>query len=282
MWGILDQAKKDLDEFVSTVKHDTSEVFNIGIEDTAENFGSSDSQEDKKPKVTFREFIKSDKTVFLKNELFEAPLYADFRAGIDISDRSDEISSLLSEEKLINDIFLEFVPEKLKYQEFWTRFFFLRSQHKVKAQRSSSHGFLETVTDSVTSGVSKFIQNIDDAIFNADDNEESEKVQFNGSQQQQMIHSVSKKLSQENKIFREKLEELGVNIAELLQANDIPKESPSDQKKVETKDVVVEQDGENAAPRLKGEDLIDVEFTEEVPESKGVEVEKPKSPEKQE
>lgn len=162
MWGeLFDQAKKDLTEFVDTITHDTSDIIQSAISSTNQHSTTSSAIAGNKRIRSFSHFLVlypkciEDEAFFKQGAETEAEgegedregedrkvegevereegegevsAYEKFKSSIDVKDKSEEISVLLKENQVVDEMFREYVPVKLSYIEFWTRFFYIRSQ----------------------------------------------------------------------------------------------------------------------------------------------------------
>ena len=135
MWSAL---TSDLNEFVSTVAGDTSEVLNR----IDQNFpdGANDKEEltlaaeerlrrMEMPETFDSPLISEDDDEDYKNDVEE------FLAGFSIEERTDEISKLLEENPdTLKLSFEALVPTKVKYEDFWQRYFYRCDEERINAE----------------------------------------------------------------------------------------------------------------------------------------------------
>mmetsp|Transcript_6704 Transcript_6704/g.8106 ORF Transcript_6704/g.8106 Transcript_6704/m.8106 type:complete len:304 (-) Transcript_6704:88-999(-) len=152
MWsGLVDQIGQDLNEFVATVKGDTTAVLQNVSEKLAaqvegnENQGSTEEVAEKKESLgsfpyssraqPFVSRLVEDPTILLAEGLEANPEFERFSSSFKLSEENDEITNLLRDESNVRPIYGDFVPSKMTHKEFWMRYFFLQTKLRLSLHR---------------------------------------------------------------------------------------------------------------------------------------------------
>mmetsp|Transcript_20463 Transcript_20463/g.24868 ORF Transcript_20463/g.24868 Transcript_20463/m.24868 type:complete len:335 (-) Transcript_20463:1011-2015(-) len=151
MWsGLVDQLGQDLNEFVSTVKGDTSAVLNSVSEkiiqktegnkndERVDGDGKKDGNSNESKKVNFEPFVAKllqDPTVLLNDEIEQDSRFEKYASEFSLVEESEEINELLRDGCEVKTIYSEYVPSKITHKQFWIRYFFLESELRLSRHR---------------------------------------------------------------------------------------------------------------------------------------------------
>mmetsp|Transcript_15357 Transcript_15357/g.25041 ORF Transcript_15357/g.25041 Transcript_15357/m.25041 type:complete len:386 (+) Transcript_15357:359-1516(+) len=116
--GLIDQYKKELGEFVSTVADDTSSALNTAKEKLA-TLGADDDNDQQNSSINAIQL--PDIETFMDIDLSQDGSYADFKEAFDFSSRVEDVESLKEDNE---SLYNAFVPSTLTHEEFWTRYFY--------------------------------------------------------------------------------------------------------------------------------------------------------------
>lgn len=135
--GLLDQYKRELNEFVSTVKEDTSYALSTAAEKLAQ-LNQDASSEDKDASLNAASASLKlakipDFETFLEVDLESGEHLAgfeDFASSFQLSSREDQIKA--ASETLL-DLYDAYVPDRMTHEDFWLRYFYF--QHVQRRAR---------------------------------------------------------------------------------------------------------------------------------------------------
>jgi len=124
----LGSYKKDLSEFVSTVKEDTNSVLNLAAEKlkTGLNEKHAPVKQTGAPPVIPEHF-----ETFLKNTAFETDsAFADFASTFDLEARREHFKTAEEADPAVAGARKRLVPGELSEKDFWQRYFYFRHVHR--------------------------------------------------------------------------------------------------------------------------------------------------------
>ncbi|KAL7579866.1 hypothetical protein ACA910_004877 [Epithemia clementina (nom. ined.)] len=135
MWSAI---KSDLNEFVSTVAGDTSEVLNRldqNFPDGADEHEElSLAAEERLRRMEMRETFDSPLISEDDDEDYKKDV-SEYLANFSVEERTEEISKLLEENPdTLKVVFESLVPTKVKYEDFWHRYFYRCDEDRISAE----------------------------------------------------------------------------------------------------------------------------------------------------
>ncbi|GBG31215.1 Hypothetical Protein FCC1311_074362 [Hondaea fermentalgiana] len=135
--GLLNQYKRELNEFVETVREDTSQVLSSAAEKLSKlNVDGDDSDEDKGAHAAAASLKLAripDFETFLEVDLEHGDQLApfeDFASSFQLSSREDQIKA--AGDALL-DLYDAYVPDRMTHESFWMRYFYF--QHVQRRAR---------------------------------------------------------------------------------------------------------------------------------------------------
>ncbi|CAM9374308.1 unnamed protein product, partial [Laminaria digitata] len=148
MWGLI---RKDLGEFVTTIKHDAAGTIMSAMalgEAAEEEYESSydSSSVDGEPRgrqpasAAIRAMRADIRTYTEDVSESESERYSAFSARFDLSARTKDVATLLKEDPVVTKIHTQLVPEHLSYEDFWSRYFF-RSERVAEGKGGGGMSF---------------------------------------------------------------------------------------------------------------------------------------------
>ena len=136
MWNAI---TSDLNEFVSTVAGDTSEVLNR-IDQNFPDGANDDNEElslaaeERLRRMEMRETFDSQLISDDDDELYKKDV-TEFLANFSVEARTEEIAKLLEDNpETLKLVFEALVPTKVTYEEFWQRYFYRCDEERINAE----------------------------------------------------------------------------------------------------------------------------------------------------
>jgi len=152
--SVIETYKRDLSEFVNTVKHEVSEKAQRVA--PLAGLARADSDEDMERNLPSAPVDHLDHGIGLEARLralqcdvntfrqaISSPAFPEWKLSFDLATATDKISSLLVQNPLLQQIHTRLVPQELPYEVFWERYFF--RAHLIEEEEARRAALLERV-----------------------------------------------------------------------------------------------------------------------------------------